>query len=368
MRPHRLRVPFGSMSRFALLGTLGLAASGAGCDEGAGASKPSCAFGVCEPGFHVVYTGTAGALLSAYAPDDDRTLAVGGPLGNAPGDLAVGRGLSADAPDWAALPALGEVSHWWIWGPGGALAYAVGERGDVRRLHFGTDGATSEVVAAGLTTATLYGVWGSGPDDVWAVGGDPLVGGEKDVILHFDGARWSRLAVPEPRGAAYFKIWGRGVDDVFIACQKGLILRIRGGASAPRFQWYDALPGRSVFTIHGNAAGEVWAVSTPAGIYRLDEAADRFEVVDPPVEGGGLNGVSVTPGGDVWIVGAAGTKWRRRADGTWDDFTLEAPRGVDLHAVLASDQGAVFVGGAYVEPPRAGSNREGVVGVYVEAD
>ncbi len=334
------------------------------CDDAATPSK-DCIFGICERGFSVVYQGDVGAVLSVFAPDGDHTLAVGGPLGNAAKDLVVAQGLDPDDDStWDVQPSLGANSHWWIWGPGDASAplYLVGEHGEVLRW---TPGAPSaETVAAGLTAATLYGVWGSAANDVWVVGGDPLQGGEKDVVLHFDGAAWTRLTVPEPKNLAYFKVWGHAADDVWIACQGGWILRVRGTVANPTFKWYPVLPGRSVFTINGNAAGDVWAVSTPGGIFHYNATTDAFDSLEPPFEAGGLNGVSVAPGGDVWIVGAGGTKWRRSAaDEKWSDFTLQPPRGVDLHAVLANDDGAVFVGGAYVDPPRDGQPRAGVVAV-----
>jgi hypothetical protein len=249
-----------------------------------------------------------------------------------------------------------------VWnGPDGDARF-VGEYGEVWRW---TPGAAAPVQEAkDLTAETLFGIWGSSATDIWAVGGRPLMGGEKDVLLHSDGTRWERLTVPEPKGIAFYKVWGASADDVWVCGQGGWILRIRGGIVAPTFTWYRAQPGRLVFTISGNAAGEVWAVATPAGLYHYDAAADAFETVEPPFPGGGLNGVSVAPGGDVWVVGSGGTKWQRKADGTWVDHTLEDPRGVDLHAVYATDDGAAVVGGHFNDPVHTGAERKGVLAVF----
>lgn len=322
-------------------------------------SDPPCVFGVCEPGWHVLYEGTIGAVLSVAPDADGRLVAVGGPLGNAEHDLV----LTQDADGVVtARDDLSTASHWWLWnGPDGKTR-TVGEAGEIWRFTPGESGGTQE--APGLTSETLFGIWGSSPSDIWAVGGRPLMGGEKDVLLHFDGTAWRRVEVPEPKGIAFYKVWGPNAEDLWICGQSGWVLRVRGGAAAPSFKWYRTQPGRLVFTVNGNAAGEVWAVATPLGLYHYDATADAFEIIEPPFPGGGLNGVSVAPGGDVWVVGSGGTKWQRRADGQWVDHTLSDPRGVDLHAVYATDDGVVVVGGHFNDPPHAGDPRKGVLAVF----
>jgi hypothetical protein len=51
----------------------------------------------------------------------------------------------------------------------------------------------------------VHAMWASGADDVWAVG-------EKGLVMHWDGARWS-----EQRLTGEFRaIWGRARDDIWI--------------------------------------------------------------------------------------------------------------------------------------------------------
>lgn len=322
-------------------------------------AQAPCVFGVCEPGWHVLYEGTSGAVLSVAPGADGRLVAVGGPLGNAAHDLV----LTQDADGVvSARESASAASHWWLWNGADGVTRMVGEAGEIWRFAAGTSSAIRE--AAGLTADTLFGIWGTGPADLWAVGGRPLMGGDKDVILHFDGTAWQRLEVAEPKGIAFYKVWGHNADDVWICGQSGWMLRVRGGAAAPSFKWYRTQPGRLVFTVSGNAAGEVWAVATPGGLYRYDAAADAFETIEPPFPGGGLNGVSVAPSGEVWVVGSGGTKWQRLTDGTWVDHTLSDPRGVDLHAVYATDEGVAVVGGHFNDPPEAGAPRKGVLAVF----
>ena len=73
------------------------------------------------------------------------------------------------------------------WGSGSNDVWAVGGAGSI--VHW--DGTTWSVVESG-TTRDLNGVWGTGPSDVWAVGS----GG----ILHWNGSVWSPGSVATPWG------------------------------------------------------------------------------------------------------------------------------------------------------------------------
>ncbi len=70
---------------------------------------------------------------------------------------------------------------------------------------------------SGLTDTSLTDVWGSGPNDVWAVGWGSAGG----VILHWNGSSWS-LSTKTPYGLV--SIWGRGPDDVWARGANGTVL------------------------------------------------------------------------------------------------------------------------------------------------
>ena len=61
----------------------------------------------------------------------------------------------------------------------------------------------------------LSSVWGSGPDDVYIVGGQP----ERGQAFHYDGADWSAMELP----AVPVLIWvfGLGPDAVFAVGEQG---------------------------------------------------------------------------------------------------------------------------------------------------
>ena len=64
----------------------------------------------------------------------------------------------------------------------------------------------------------LSGVWGSGPDDVFVVGGQP----EQSVIFHYDGTTWETMNTPDTP----ILIWafGFGPDDVYAVGEQGTAL------------------------------------------------------------------------------------------------------------------------------------------------
>jgi len=56
------------------------------------------------------------------------------------------------------------------------------------------------------TTANLSAVWGSGPNDVWAVG-------DNGTIVRWNGAVWSPVASGTTNDL--LGIWGSGPDDIW---------------------------------------------------------------------------------------------------------------------------------------------------------
>jgi hypothetical protein len=96
---------------------------------------------------------------------------------------------------WAQEPgaAAGSTAYLGIHGTGPSDVWMVG-RSAAR--HF--NGTTWSSVLTGVTVP-LYGVWGSAPDNFWAVG-------EGGTIVHWDGAAWSPVMSPTQRTLR--AVWG----------------------------------------------------------------------------------------------------------------------------------------------------------------
>ncbi len=72
---------------------------------------------------------------------------------------------------------------------------------------------------------TLMAVWGSGKDDVWAVG-------SAATIVHWDGTTWATVPLGAPITNTFYTVWGTGPDDVWIASSTDAVFHAKGGAGA----------------------------------------------------------------------------------------------------------------------------------------
>jgi hypothetical protein len=80
------------------------------------------------------------------------------------------------------------------------------------------------------TSETLWGVWGSAKDDLWAVGGNGDDSSEA-VLIHYNGTTWEKVTLPQLQKEnvfAFFKVWGTGANNVYVVGQHGVVLHWNG--------------------------------------------------------------------------------------------------------------------------------------------
>ncbi|MDB4942128.1 MAG: hypothetical protein JWP97_1662 [Labilithrix sp.] len=297
-----------------------------------------------------------GAVLSVWGSSSRDVWAVGGSLGNGLESLVV----RFDGSAWSRLPSAGLETFWWVHGTSATDVWLVGEKG--RIAHW--NGARLEGRASG-TTATLYGVWAAAPDDAWAVGGTPDQPDQpNDVLLHWDGATWSPVALPAPTKTALFKVWGSSKDDVYAVGEAGVIWHRTGGAWAR--EGAGVAQGR-LTTVTGCSKGEIFAVggrdlltSDGAGHWTRASLALVNDV----------NGVACAPPGApaqdygrAVIVGGGSLKLRLVGSAWVDDFGTEPYD--DLHGAWVDETGAFWgAGGKFNEAASQGVKRNGTVARY----
>lgn len=106
-------------------------------------------------------------------------------------------------------------------------------------------GGSMTAVPSG-TSRTLYAVWGSAPNQYFAVG-------DGGVITHYDGVRWtvSHTASRTLRG-----IWGSGADDVWAVGDRGLLLHYDGS------RWSEVPSGtiEDLRAVYGTSPLNVWVI------------------------------------------------------------------------------------------------------------
>jgi hypothetical protein len=285
--------------------------------------------------FRAVATEQAGVLLSATYTDDGTAIIAGGAIGG--GDALLlrwdGRALSTIAtPNVHAL--------WWVYAPGGgAHAYLAGEAGEVHRL----DGASLTAIDTGApATATLFGIWGTGDDDLWTVGGSFSSAGAKRVIRRLTGGQWVAVDSPAevPAETTYFKVWGTAADNVWIVGDAGVVLHWDGTALVRDARVAGA---ERFLTVHGCDAQNVWIVGgTVAAELRAFDGQTWRSVAAKGAEP--LSGVACR-GGDVIIAGAFAYAARVAGGMTTILPTPTEVGDLIIHGVARSASHTLLVGG-----------------------
>lgn len=222
-----------------------------------------------------------------------------------------------------------------------------GTAGKTRLVHY--DGATWTGTDTELPSDAR--MWGSGPNDVWAVG---TVHDEfpattyHAVILHKDGPTWKPVSLgSEATTAAPNLVAGSGPQSVWLADERtGGVLHFDGAAWKASTVGGVARSG-SIAGVWGAAPDDVWAVGAPvngassAGLLLHRDAQKWEERPLPPI--GALAAIHGTSASDIWAVGAAGSAMHY--DGkTWSAVALGVP-DAELVAVWANATNDVWVTG-----------------------
>jgi hypothetical protein len=303
--------------------------SAAGCGNGGGP--------VDETGrWSVVDTGLPAALISIWGTGSDDIWAVGADPKDGTGPLV----FHNDGTSWSRIQTGRTGDLWWVFGFPEGPVFLGGQNGMILRRE-GDRLDLMETPGRG----TVFGIWGTAPDDLWAVGGNVADGA---FVWRYDGERWHEAeGFPADLADAHsmFKVWGRSADDVWVIGTGGVALRFQGEV-VTRTATNTA---RSLFTVHGNSVVTV-AVGGSGDAGRLLQH-DGEEWSDVTPEGTPhIIGVRMTQ--DVgYAVGVRGTV--ARWDGkTWKRVETGIALSEAFHTVWIDPDGGVWaVGGRVVEPP-----------------
>jgi hypothetical protein len=287
---------------------------------------------------------------------------------------AVGSGVLAhwDGASWGTW----DGSRWITWGPGGPAnagpaggpgsgsfesvwgsgpddVYAVGSGWDPNG-HGGLmshwNGQSWFQVADPVlqTTSNMTSVWGTGPGDVFVAGEvpDPVPNADgyptyHHVIFHWDGSRWSNVFTPE--SAVFYGFAGSGRNDVF-AVGVSSDGSAPGGATAhwDGTSWSMVAPAPEPLAAAWAGGGEVLALGWTGAVFKWDGGgwvtvqAANAGAAPSDVTVGGIYGI----GGNVFAVGPGPTNFRRDSS-TWSAVTP----GVSGRAVWAGAPDDAFAVG-----------------------
>lgn len=282
-----------------------------------------------------------GALLSVWGPAPDEVYAVGGQLVSA--SESSGVLYRHDGASWTEQPLPdGTPMLHWIHGVDGEL-WTVGRQGAALRR----EGDTWVSHPTGVDSI-LWGIWGANKDALWTVGGDGV--DDPPVLLGWDGSAWTPVALP-PTGdsGGLFKVWGSGANDVTAVGDRGLALHYDGDA------WTVQPTGdlADLISVWGRAPDQHLAVGGRANarIARWNGATWTGETLSLP----GLSGVWMDPSGAATLVGNQGTIAELPAD-SMTPAVQDSPTLLLLHAVFGFADGPRFAVGGSLNgaPPYVG--------------
>lgn len=282
-------------------------------------------------------------LLSITGTATDDVWTVGGDTGAGP--LV----LHYDGSTWTPIDTGSTGDLWWVW-LDGEETWMVGADSRVLTRH--ADGTLSELTLE-VPGLTLFGIWGSGPSDIWTVGGDINVASNGAHVFHYDGSTWTDMTLPEDAASkvAMYKVWGSGPSDVWIVGGGGVVLHWDGaawtsvGSDQERTLFTVAGDDGGVYAVGGQISGTILHYDGSAWIDETPELASQQNGV---AARSGCSPASVGIGGSVYNRGDAGWAADDRAPGTF----------LDLHGVWIDPDCAVWaVGGAITSSPL----RQGVV-------
>ncbi len=244
----------------------------------------------------------------------------------------------------------------------------------------------------------VLSIWGTGPDDVFAVGG-PLGNGQETLAIHYDGSSWTEL---HPGGTeTYWWVGGSGPNDVWMVGENGRVTQWdgkafiehnsgtaatlwgvwaaapndvwivggtpEGGGGVPNdivFHWNGAslsnvaLPqvlGRSFYKVWGRNSDDLYIVAEAATIWHK-KGPDWILESDPPVASATLFTVAGSSAADVYAVGNFDIL--HSTGKTWEKLTLELTGSVNGVATSGADDAAIvgygglkqrFVAGQWID-------------------
>lgn len=322
-------------------------------------------FAVGDRGTILRWTGTRWSGMAS-----PQTAHIGAVWGlNATEVYAVGYGgfvLRYDGNRWETLRArvpAGNEYLFGIWGTSPSDLWAVGLRldedsGDRFKLLLHYDGATWQEVPTGTNPAGRYeGVWGTGPNDVYVAGQVyPDAGAPYGAVLHYDGSAWTEVAATGANGTV-IAVWGTGSDVFAVGTEPnagtglddGVILR-RSGSAWTRTALPRAGRDRLLSSVWGTSATDVY-VGAHDRVPDSDVVATTilrwngaaWSETDVPGTSG-ANDVWVAPTGEAFAVGQWGGVMRGQGGGwTVDAAATEADAGM-LYGVWGAGAEVFAVG------------------------
>jgi hypothetical protein len=160
-----------------------------------------------------------------------------------------------------------------LWGTNPNNVYAVGGGGQI--LHW--DGNQLTKMTSG-TSKLLRDVWGSGPNDIFAVG-------DEGRILHYEGTNWKLMKSGTTK--TLNGVWGTGPNNVYAVGDNGIMIHYDGNS------WNEIDSGTIQYLkeVFGFSANNIYATGSLGEVVHYDGSGwssihDHKILGQPPTEDG----------------------------------------------------------------------------------
>lgn len=188
------------------------------------------------------------ALLSVSAPSESNVWLVGADKGKGPVVVQY------DGQRFVRHDTGHKGDLWWVQAFPDGTALMAGSDGSVLKF---AKGRFERLSTPGLGRQTLFGLWGSRPDDVWFVGG---AAGRDGFLWHMQGSSISELLLPlnVPRRLdgelpSVLKVCGTQDGSTWFVGDRGLLMQRRGLGP---LELVPLATKERLFTVHATGQGE----------------------------------------------------------------------------------------------------------------
>jgi len=242
-----------------------------------------------------------------------------------------------------------------IWAVSDDNIFAVGFNinGSFIGHYDGQDWKYMEASVLGEPFAELKGIWGNSENDIYAVGG---MNDTETLIFHYNGFEWS--VVDHNFSGYLFDIWGSGPDDVFAVGMEGLIIHWDGDS------WNEMDSGTSLFLegVWGDGQNKVFAVGEDSILLYENNSWSTLSGIPACYY---LTDVWGIPGGDVFAVGDCILQYH---EGQWSDVTpYNEFDDFQLYKIVGKSENEIMTVGA-VGSMRVGYILYGEEGLIIKCD
>ncbi len=309
--------------RLALVG-FALALSACGSSD-AGPAEP-------KPRWTVIEEALPGALLSIWGTSPSDVWVVGADARDGTGPLC----LHYDGSAWTRVDT-GETQGdlWWVFGFEGGPVFMGGAGGVILRND---SGVFTKMTTPG--TDTVFGIWGTSPEELWAVGG---AFDKTGFAWRLEGGTWTAeasLPAAVVADAALWKVFGLAANDAWMVGSNGVSFHWDGATLSQE----QTGVGSSLFTVHANQKRFAAVGGLATGVIVENDGSGWKQSGDATPSG--LTGVVLGSGDSGFAVGQYCTVYERNASGWHEDdigLTLEQ----DLHGVWIDPAGGVWAAGGH---------------------